>query len=413
MFRPRQHGSIPDSNLQPARLFLFPAGLLCVVIFLFTDPVFLNDSNEYLSAATGFRETYLTRNPSIDPEVLTKRPMLYPLILLLLGVQGTALFQLVLVFLTVLLIYHLVRVQTKTQALLLLILLLTAVPLWLFSRFLMTETLAAFLVVFTYWAATGNRRTLVALGLLLLVLLKPAFLYLSFFIFLSLLVFGRNHLKRWTLPLLSPYLMILPLMGYNQVRTGVFEYSSIQHINLVDYNLYQWNVNRYGYEKADSLSVAFYEQLKNADYPTRVEARKTMFREALLDDPAGYFLFHARGALRGLADPGRFELAHFFPAFRTGGFLHGSGGSLRAYLNQLGWKVSLLMPLALICLLRFGMALISMLRSGDSFAGLLALSLTLYLPLVSGPINSSRFMMPLLPLLVVFCYKFLVGRILR
>lgn len=378
-------------------LFLIGLSLVSTVVTYVWGDFYLVDSHEYMESAS----YWIGEGTPDDPSDLTKRPPIYPL---LLGVLGPAL----MVFLqNALLVFTFFRVFVKLDAerlnsrqlIWLYLATFLGVNAFLYADKVMAETLSMALL----WLAFEQFESKKWLGLLVIVsilpFIKPVFLFLP--IALLPLLLWKSESRKWSLGLLICAGISISYMLLNKQRTGAAEFSSIQHINALHYNKYQFDVHRYGVDYAAEVN----DSIKRLGAPMVYADRVALFNGAFVDDvksaPLEYIWFHMFGAVRGTIDPGRFDLQFLLPTTIEEGFAHREDGNLWNYLKSLHpviWIV--LLPLTLFNALRLLLALRGFITKRKELHAWFALVLIAYVVAVTGPINASRFMVPLIPLLL-------------
>ena len=98
--------------------------------------------------------------------------------------------------------------------------------------------------------------------IILLFLTKPIF-YLFIIPNVALGIWFTKHIKRaYLLPVL-PVIICVLYMNWNYQRTGSFEFSSIQNINLKNYNLLYFNIATYGEEYALQIDSKITDLVEN------------------------------------------------------------------------------------------------------------------------------------------------------
>ena len=138
--------------------------------------------------------------------------------------------------------------------------LFTSLSQFVYSNYLMSEILLQFLIVllcYLFHAIVTEKKWqyLVCFQavIILLFLTKPVF-YLFVVPNLVLSVWFTKHIKNAYLYAFLPIIACVLYMNWNYQRTGSFEFSSIQNINLKNYNLYYFNVNKYGEAYAQEVN---------------------------------------------------------------------------------------------------------------------------------------------------------------
>lgn len=429
----------------PEKRFWFLAITLHFFFFIYQlnqDNYYLADSNEYLLVAENVWEQgsfYCGEWPPDRTDYYTKRPPLYPILLLLLVVPFGSPILLILVQ-NLLSLFNLfvlsrllnrshlnpdrvknpVRVKTAQWNLLSLLLLLYPAQM-IYANFVMTEIIMQSLILGMVWflwqfveKPAGKSILKYASLLSLAILLKPVmYVFAAANVFmLAWLVWRKKRHVSMIFAALLPIMIVLGIGSWNQQRTGVFHYSSIQQINLLQYNAY--------YSLVNSEGVDFAEQKINritdiadtmSHYPDRYAFIQSSAMEIMAAHFPAYLKLHAKGMFNFFIDPGRFDLYSFLGIEER----EGKGKGLLYQYSESGYKgiftylsqqpVFLLIWLLLIAAGN-GLKLLAAIRFGflQSISlekRLLLLTFVGYLAGVTGPLGASRFAVPLFPLMLL------------
>ncbi len=252
-----------------------------------------------------------------------------------------------------------------------------------------------------------------SLALILAAYVKPA-MYLFvipstlYMLYLSLIT------KKWYPILFSglPILAVLLIFNWNYNRTKHIQYSSIQTINLLDYNTKFFLLSKVGELKSDKIIDSIHHnanQLKTfADKSKYLDkAAKNILTENLMP----YIFYHLQGSVYAVLDPGRFDLAYFFK-FKTsnaknkGILYHINNGGVIGVLKFLteSYSATLLLILAIIIffnIIKIIMFLVFLLNKNISInLRIITGGLFFYIVLLVGPVGASRYLMPLVPIII-------------
>lgn len=270
---------------------------------------------------------------------------------------------------------------------------------------LLLLTFLAFVLLHTF---NTKRFVIIQIITILLAATKPVFFPLIYFNFLYFSVYFFRK-KTFSYALFLPSLFLVCYFSLNNYKTGYSHFSSIENINLIDYNLYYFKSNKESREIADRWKDSVYQE--NTKYKTfkeqslflnkvgQNEIRKNLF---------SYSWYHFYTSLRGMFDPGRFDIMTFLKK-EDGkqGFLEmlNSKKPLNSIISaKQVWLYILLFCLLLVNFFKiilFFNYFFSNRKKTTSLVNYLFLLIVLYL-LLSGPVNCSRLMMPLQ--LVVICF---------
>ncbi len=395
-----------------------------LVIQLLQQNYFLDDSAEYLRVADnliGERMIY-SGDPDepIDPALYTKRLPGYPAFLILVRLFTTSMvpvvaLQLLLSLGSVLLMLNIFS-PGKQGAWILLPLLVLYPAQFIYSNMVMTEILFQFVLMLAAFRLYQYVQTekigllwLYQLLLIVAILIKPVmYLFIVPNVILFIVLYYRSQQRLVLISSFIPVIFVIILGGVNQQRTGYYHISSIQQINLVDYNLYYFLMDRDGKEVASAAKEQIHATCEaQKDFKERSECLTESATSVFKEDLKGYALFHLKGMARFFVDPGRFDLYNFFGIERERGkgFLyHLNDGGFRAawkyFLSQPVLVVIALLLIALVNLLRvFGFLAFLFNKSFKPEFRLFLFFLIIFLAFATGPLGASRFMLPVVLLL--------------
>lgn len=380
----------------------------------------LADSDDYFATAELLKngDYFSTTTDFGKATLLTKRPFLYPLLILFPGFSNdliVVLFQTLLGFFNIYLILKLFkRLGGKSFRLLTVFLLLTP-SVFIYTHLIMTEALVMTLSLLMALQLTGSfdSKKLLNIQLLLiaLVFLKPAF-YLFSFVSLLFFLFYFVKTKTFRFSVFLPLLFTLAYMGFNKERTGYFHFSSMQNINLIDYNLYLFKAQKEGTEAANQWRDAIYLQVeKLPTFEKQSEFLATEGKKNIQENFISYSVFHFYGSVRGSIDPGRFDLMTLVEKYDPNqGFLNmlSTAGLKKTISNffeyKYFWIVLILIPIFITTLFKWGLIFRYLWerRKRIDFSGSYLLIFISYAIMITGPVNASRYMMPLQGILIAY-----------
>jgi len=379
----------------------------------------LPDSDDYFTTAELLKsgEYFSPTSDFAKGTLLTKRPFLYPLLILFPGFSNDLviiLLQTLVGFFNIYLILRLFQKLGGKSFRLLSIFILLTPSIFIYTHLIMTEVLVMMLLLLLalLLIAPLNAKKMLLIQLILtaLIFLKPAFYLFSF---ANIILFGFYFIKTRTFSfsVLIPLLFTIGYMGFNKERTGYFHFSSMQNINLIDYNLYLFKAQKESTEVADAWKESIYieaEKLpafKEGSAFLALEGKKVI-KENLVP----YTAFHVYGAVRGTIDPGRFDLMSLVEKYDpNSGFLNmlSTTGLKKTATNFLDykyfWIIIILIPLFVIALLKWALIfkLLWKKRKEINFRNSYIILFIAYAILITGPVNASRYMMPLQGILIV------------
>lgn len=397
------------------------------------------DSDEYLAAAHNLRTEGVLYCGDLSAEPLrtdyfSKRPPLYPLVLAFFppswGMRPVLVLQFLLLLFNIGLfagIWKMARARLSFDHPPARMLLWTCGLLWfswpaqfIYPGLLMAEIWlqSCLLLMVWAWLKAGETQrlkpTLLAQGTLILAILCKPVMYLftipNFWTSWQMAAAQRRPYRAaWAL---APVMAVLLYAGWNLQRTGVFQVSSIQQINLLQYNVYYTllsvHAEPYASEVVDGIAARADSM---QDYRQRVSYLQDTCKAVLGAQAGAYAKLHFRGVFNFFLDPGRFDLYHAFgyddAGVKSSGLLYqfsrGGYSAVWTYLKEqpiglLGLLGLVLLANAIRLLLFAAFCLHPRIpwRLKVFIAGL-----PLYLAILTGPLGASRFLMPVFPLIVV------------
>jgi hypothetical protein len=394
---------------------------------LFFQNSMLQDSREYLYAAENLIQHNTLYawdlNDDYNKNWLSKRPFLYPCILAVFKLisPGSGKFFFFLIYLlqnlaSLLSIKLVLKIAGKysgrihyTYAALFLLFSFSQV---IYANMVMTEIwlqLCMVSVVYLLLMHPHDAKRLLYISMLLMagMSLKPVLIFTAFCFPLYYLARSFSSLK-----LKHLLLTLLPLCFYfascriNQQRTGYFHYSSISNINLLHYNTYSMLLNKYGLQKADSIVDQINLEARQAgDYAAQQDYIRKACAQQVGNHLALYAWLHARGGIYCLLDPGRFDFTQFFNLPHKQNLIYETNKEgaiktvLKSFLNPLGILLGFLLlfnVFKVFVLVRF-----VFLKAISLWVRLCVLFFPVYILFFTGPIGTSRFYMPFIPMVLL------------
>lgn len=392
----------------------------------------LRDSHEYLFAAENFEKQgdFYCFDPTlpVDMRGFTKRPPLYPLVLFTLRYQpAVILFIQMLLSLFSLIYFHRwilsisgTRNISNGVFLLFLAAWVFSVSQYIYAGLVMADlwlqSIVLWMIYLVYQAFTTDKRKywlFLSLAIILGFLLKPVMGLLVWVFPFALLLRYFKNLRR--IPLLLP-VVLLPVIVFQFItvaiekKTGYRHYSSITNINLLHYNTRYTLMAAYGSaEKADSiLEPLMVKTATKESFKKNNTEISEVCKEHIFSHFGTYLTIHLKGMIRMLLDPGRFDVYSFFKLDKDdkSGLMEksvsDSGHLMEYFKNQPPVLLVLLALVLLFNLLKvyaFGRFIF---RSNIPVVlRIIVVLVLLYFTGLTGPLGASRFLLPVLPLMVV------------
>lgn len=380
----------------------------------------LSDSSEYFATAELIKsgKYFGQTNDIFEATNMTKRSFLYPLFILFpcfLSDLVIVLFQTILGIFNLFLVLKIFKNLGGKSYYLITILFFLTPSIFINTHLIMTETIASTLMLlfFMQFQNKLNNRKIVYIQILLslLLFLKPAF-YLFTIVNLIFFLVYFIRTKTFQISVFIPLLLSISYIGYNQQRTGFAHFSSIQNINLIDYNLYLFKMNQEGFDKAELWKKNVYEEAEK--FKTFEEFSAYLDKKGkseIKNNLVPYAFFHIKGAIRGIFDPGRFDLMTF------NNKEHDPSKGLMQLLNKSNlsqifksfWNyeykiiIILLIPIFLANIFKWVFTLYYLWKNSHhlNFRNTYIILLVGYSILISGPVNSCRYMVSIQGIIIL------------
>lgn len=373
----------------------------------------LSDSHEYINSSEMILNGHFFEKAMNyeDAENLTKRTIGYPIFTILSLISNDfvlILFQTLVGILNIWLIFKIFVKMGGMQFNLLTLVLFFTPSIFIYTHLIMSEVIAMTIVLTIHYLLLHqeNEKNHIFIHLLiaLLILVKPVF-YLFAFVNLAIYLFYSFKKKRVYLSMFIPLIVVLGYLQFNKFRTDYYHFSSIQNINLIDYNLRNYKINKNGLADADRwLDSVHLEAEKIENFKKRNEFYSNIAHSEIENNFTSYFVYHFKTAIRGVFDPGRFDI---FSTFNKNlekniGFTQliesKQYGSIKELLfSKFGIMIIILLPIFIINFLKIFFVLnyiYKNIREFD-FARLYLIILSIYYIFITGPVNSSRYMLVL------------------
>ena len=406
---------------------------------LFWGNSILQDSKEYLFAAENLLQHQTlyswNLNHAFNADWLSKRPILYPLILALFKTIsfGSDFVFLLLVYLSQnaaslfsfflcvkILNYLKIRINWEHAS----IFILFSLSQLIYSNTIMSETylqlcICALVYIQICKPSNFNWSLISALILVCGLALKPVLMPFAYaYPFICLLRFLPKFDLKYFLPSILPLIFIFVTISWNQSRTGYKQYSSISTINILHYNTYTMLMYKYGEHTADSMvdEIHFKGNLLRS-YPAKQEYINKSCSLLITENLGTYIFLHLRGMAFCVLDPGRFDLSQFF------GLSHGKNLLYETNKDNAARRIfdSILNPLGILLVILFIFNLFKLIlilkflsdKKLRLFIRLTLFCFPLYTVFLTGPIGASRFLMPVIPLVFAMVLSLNNWRLLK
>ncbi len=385
----------------------------------------LLDSEEYYNLASNILnhfEFYSGNiNDVIEIEDYTKRPPLYSIFILVFSLflkSYTLLFlvQNVLSISSILIVKSIFEASFgKSKRVVLFLFIFLSLSQFIYANLMMSEMLLQFLItlsIYLLYLIISQKRTsylwYYQLLVILLFLTKPVFyLFVIPNILVTFLVCRQIKVRFGTLKAIIPIVAVMLYCQWNYNRTGSYNFSSIQQINLVNYNLRYFHTNKYGVDYAQNINSKIKEESEAVEnYKNRLKLKNELVAEYIKKDLLSYGIFHIKGSARFFVDPGRFDIANFFNLKNSDevGILkhlneNGVSGVIDYFKTQSIIIILLfvtILALSIVKFIGFTWFVVGLFKQ-NKLLWWIVIGIIIYISALTGPLGAARFIVPVLP----------------
>lgn len=296
---------------------------------------YMGDSNEYVYMAENFRKgLFYSTNTALPLSIqhYTLRTPGYPLFLLFsytlfgMGSIPVLILQNILSVASCWMIYTLFeRVFPQRKFAGLFVFLVAVYPMqFVIANMILTDNLFQFCMmlyfrqlILQFYEPKSGRLWLMSLWLVLSFFVKPVtYPFLCLHLLYCLWQLRKMKLATLIIPSLFPLLIVVCYGLWNKQRTGLYHLSSIQPMNMLDYNLKRFQESKFGFEKAQEYNDTAHQVIKRQpDYVSRYKKTESLAVEGIRRDLIPYAFFHLRESMRYFIEPGKVEIDVFFGHF--------------------------------------------------------------------------------------------------
>lgn len=284
---------------------------------------------------------------------------------------------------------------------------------FIYTQLIMSEWIVMFLISIILWLIshkwTSKNFAFIQITTILLAFTKPVFypfIYISFIFFVVYFIKS----KIFSFWLFVPLIIIQLYLGFNQQKTGYKHFSSIENINLINYNLYYFKSATASSHEADLLLKSIYNnEYDKKDFKEKNQYLKAIAQQEIKQNFVQYTLYQIFTSIRGTIDPGRFDLMTFFQ--KENGkqdfleILNTNKSIFSLFTNKFIIVYILLIPIFLFNLIKWFYLLKYIVLNKLNLLNYYILILLFYTILITGPVNCSRYMMPLQLIIFYFAIK--------
>jgi hypothetical protein len=391
----------------------------------------ISDSFQYLTEAKNIVEHGVfycgDLSQPINFDFYTLRPPVYPLFLSVFYLLKAPLyviifFQNIISIASILLVRKtilLFNYKKRYDAIFVGLLLLTPSQ-FIYANTIFSEVVFQFFIVLMFryivlFVRFKNKKHLLlySIALVLAAFTKPV-MYLFVVPSLLYMIYLSYKIKKVYPVVLSliPVLAVLLLMSWNHKRTNTYQYSSIQTINLLNYNTRLYVMSKKGVEFADKFLDSIHNNAeKIQDYAERTTYLNKSRQNYLSHNLFEYGFYHLKGSFFAMLDPGRFDISNFFlldtkNVKQKGILFHLNNGGILSVIKFLidTYSIPLLLFLGLIIFFNIfkwvSLILFVFNKRINLNFKIIVLGLLFYIILLAGPVGASRYMMPLVPIII-------------
>lgn len=232
--------------------------------------------------------------------------------------------------------------------------------------------------------------------------IKPIMWLFPFVAMVSFLIhFFNKKVKLIALiTFIIPFTTIALFMGYSHAKTGIWEFSSIQRKLMINYNSYAILKDVFNEEEAVKTISEFQNSLDTLPYVEKCQRIDEFNREVLFNHPMSAIKAELSGMFR-------FFVGH--PRWDLEAFSYGSLNEVNSYQLSFDFKSLTYSVYLFSCALVGFILLIAFLKFifsrhiSYSLRGCIS-SIVIYFAIVTGPSASTRFRLPVFPVLMAtFC----------
>ncbi|NBP05273.1 MAG: hypothetical protein EBV15_03495 [Bacteroidetes bacterium] len=375
--------------------------LLVALCKQWISPAELIDSGEYRNAAQNFSagngwSACLTSDICDQlslPE--TRRTPGYPILIALFHFTNLLLlFQTILSAMVPLLMYKLLIKTGMEYCFKIVMILLLLYPLqFYYATMLMPDIICQVLVLSLVMAFIEKRWWHVSLMIIALMLLKPVFVPFAWMALAGLYFFSGKQ-KVW---LVLPALTVLIVSWFNKHQTGVFHYTSMPVTNAFEYNIRNLvKVQTSGDETYYKMAA---QKLDSLDFSGKYNFMQRETQRAISMSPLKYIFLHIKGSAKAVLDPGRYDFVAFFQLPQGRGFMDDSTSGFWASQPPAYWFYIIFF--GLLALLKAVLTMITLFFKKFPQKWILLFPI-IYTLAVVGPVGSARYLLPVMPIFIIF-----------
>lgn len=383
----------------------------------------IRDSSEYIYSAQQILNGHFFGKATNygDAFRLTLRTIGYPLfvtIALLMSDFSLILFQ---TFIGLLNIFLIIKIYDKLggQKKWIIVGLLFLTPsFFIYTHLIMSEVISLTFVLLIQllllYPFSNKNFIIIQLLIFCLTMLKPVY-YLFPILNLVLFIWYFYKRRKFNISIFLPIILVLFYFQFNEYRTGYYHFSSIQNKNLVHFNIKYYKINHDGLLKATQwVDSVQQEGEKYADFKTRNEYYNTVAKKEIREHFFSYSFYHFYTSLRGVLDPGRYDIFSTFkydeneqPFSLTLLNKHDYKEIFNVLISKYGIILIVLLPIFLTNVLKYTCLILYFKKNKLNFVTIYLIVFCLYNIFLAGPINTSRYMLMIQGIVIVYASLYL------
>jgi len=340
----------------------------------------------------------------------TRRPIVYPLFFLIFNGLANDLWvvlaQTILLGFNFFMMFKILQKLNIKSVWLFSCFILLSPTFFIYAHIIMAEILSVtffILIIYNLLGELTSRKVIyIQLLLILLVFTKPVF-YIFTTINIPLFLYFFYKKRMFNLSIFLPFIIVLAYMSFNSYRTGYFHFSSIQNVNLIDYNIYFFKARSLGEDKAIEWKDSVYKRAEEfKTFGEKNEFYTNVGKTEIQKNIISYSWYHFFTTLRGIVDPGRYDLSTFNKQKYDpkSGFLRKLNTEnfskvLKDLIDNYLILIIILLPIFIFKLLRcfWVSRYLWMERRNFNFKHFYLFTFCCYYVFITGPVNVSRYML--------------------
>lgn len=202
----------------------------------------------------------------------------------------------------------------------------------------------------------------------------------------------KNKQRTW---LALPIAVVFLVSWLNFRQTGLIHYTSMPVTNAFEYNIRNLVKGQVSGEEMYYKIAA--HKMDTLNFSEKYRFMRTETQNAMKMSPLKYAYLHVLGSFKALIDPGRYDLIAFFRLPQGSGFMQNSSGGVWPSQPPILWVYIVIF--ALLGCLKTTLAAFAVFKPLKH--KWILLFPVLYTLLVVGPVGSARYLLPVMPIMIV------------